>query len=1005
MAQFAEITLTSTNLTGVTNFFTVDMKECSSPNFTTIQTGLTYSDFPYLVNLDEEFGVISCYNYKISESVTGLICSGQTFIGSVTPTPSITTTPSVTPSTSTIITGVTVTPTPSITTTPSVTPSTSTIITGVTVTPTPSVTTTPSITPSITPTVTITPTPSSTPPSCTLLTVFTGSTFTGVCSSFDSLSVYTNDGSLINGGLVYTDNCPIQGGTSPLPINIYLSETGSTEVYSTFSAGTVAFVGNCIVPTPSVTPTISLTPSVTPSITPTPSYTGITVEFGTSYESGSTIADYSFTASTAVSQDTTIDFTNVLSKTDNTPVLIVSAVTINSGQTIGSSTVTNTTNYDEIRGYETSFTAVTSTGDLIGKTNNTKSVNFIAKNSPLYQLWIFRACCKDSSPSEIQVQVDGDAVASGGWVDLGFGVYLYDNCYIPYEPGGDGSDGIMYGPDFKGCSYSGCLCPSVTPTPTPTVTPSVSNNVFNNYKLISCCDETTVVFANLQPLTPIQIGDIISYNGECYGVGNIESADNALISVSGTFSSCTACQLVQSCPSVTPTLTPSPTPSVDPCADGLDCIITASEECELDCYTAIAPYVPKRIVNCCDYSESFGVMVPEDLEVGTYLYWNDKCWYLGAETTENETYITSFTEYQTCNECVSCNDIADCDGGWITCEVDPCCETSPDLPQGAITFSGNACVGDGIIIDNICYTIINISNGQAGGALVVDESDIIENVCEFSACTGCTITLQSCTMSNGAGDINYFPNYIRVPQSSITQDVVSGDVCLFVIPIQTGSGSLTNTLYVEQCYTVVDNDESVELVNYQFGGISAEGCDDHNGKCINGYVGVQSCGNGQTVIIGIDSLNDYWSSVTVGDVFTSVPIASNPYSTTGFLNNNASSCYTIVSEGTQITVPQQYPGGGTWTTDEGVEDVVDCNDNNCVRCLSGVTVTNDDSGAQPITINWYDCNNDYNVLTIPYNSTHNFGSECINILSLHQLNYFEITNGIIINYDLNNNCE
>ena len=980
MAQFAEITLTSTNLTGVTNFFTVDMKECSSPNFTTIQTGLTYSDFPYLVNLDEEFGVISCYNYKISESVTGLICSGQTFIGSVTPTPSITTTPSVTPSTSTIITGVTVTPTPSVTTTPS-------------------------ITPSITPTVTITPTPSSTPPSCTLLTVFTGSTFTGVCSSFDSLSVYTNDGSLINGGLVYTDNCPIQGGTSPLPINIYLSETGSTEVYSTFSAGTVAFVGNCIVPTPSVTPTISLTPSVTPSITPTPSYTGITVEFGTSYESGSTIADYSFTASTAVSQDTTIDFTNVLSKTDNTPVLIVSAVTINSGQTIGSSTVTNTTNYDEIRGYETSFTAVTSTGDLIGKTNNTKSVNFIAKNSPLYQLWIFRACCKDSSPSEIQVQVDGDAVASGGWVDLGFGVYLYDNCYIPYELGGDGSDGIMYGPDFKGCSYSGCLCPSVTPTPTPTVTPSVSNNVFNNYKLISCCDETTVVFANLQPLTPIQIGDIISYNGECYGVGNIESADNALISVSGTFSSCTACQLVQSCPSVTPTLTPSPTPSVDPCADGLDCIITASEECELDCYTAIAPYVPKRIVNCCDSSESFGVMVPEDLEVGTYLYWNDKCWYLGAETTENETYITSFTEYQTCNECVSCNDIADCDGGWITCEVDPCCETSPDLPQGAITFSGNACVGDGIIIDNICYTIINISNGQAGGALVVDESDIIENVCEFSACTGCTITLQSCTMSNGAGDINYFPNYIRVPQSSITQDVVSGDVCLFVIPIQTGSGSLTNTLYVEQCYTVVDNDESVELVNYQFGGISAEGCDDHNGKCINGYVGVQSCGNGQTVIIGIDSLNDYWSSVTVGDVFTSVPIASNPYSTTGFLNNNASSCYTIVSEGTQITVPQQYPGGGTWTTDEGVEDVVDCNDNNCVRCLSGVTVTNDDSGAQPITINWYDCNNDYNVLTIPYNSTHNFGSECINILSLHQLNYFEITNGIIINYDLNNNCE
>ena len=75
MAQFAEITLTSTNLTGGTNFFTVDMKECSSSGFTTIQTGLTYTDFPYLVNLDDNFGSITCYDYEVSEIVTGLVCS------------------------------------------------------------------------------------------------------------------------------------------------------------------------------------------------------------------------------------------------------------------------------------------------------------------------------------------------------------------------------------------------------------------------------------------------------------------------------------------------------------------------------------------------------------------------------------------------------------------------------------------------------------------------------------------------------------------------------------------------------------------------------------------------------------------------------------------------------------------------------------------------------------------------------------------------------------------
>ena len=928
---------------------------------------------------------------------------------SVTPTvssSSVLPTPSVTPTASSS----SVLPTPSVTPTSStsaviVTPSVTPTVSSSSVSPSPSVT--PSLTPSITPSLTLTPTPTPSPPSCTLLTVFTGSTFSGVCSSFDSLTVYTNNGSLVNGGVVYTDNCPIQGGVSPLPSNIYLSETGSTSVYSSFSAGTISFVGSCQIPTPSVTPTISLTPSVTPSITPSPSYTGVTVEFGVTYDSGSTVADYSFTASTAVSQDTTINFTNVLSKNDNTRFLIVSAVTINSGSTVGTTTaVDRNVDYTDVRGYQTSFTAITSTGDIVGKTDNSKSVNFVAKNTPIYVFWRFRACCPTTNPQFIDVQVDSEAVATGGWVDLGFGVLYNDKCYTPYAQEGDGSEGIMYGPDFKDCNDSKCSCPSVTPTPTPTVTPSASNNVFNNYKLVSCCDESTIVFANLQPLTPIQIGDIISYNGECYGVGNIEPANNALISISGTFSSCEDCQLVQSCPSVTPTPTPSPTPSVDPCANGLDCIITASEDCELDCYTAIAPYVPKRIINCCDSSESFGVMVPEDLEVGSFLYWNDKCWYLGVETIENETYITSFTEYQTCNECVSCNDIADCDGGWITCKVDPCCETSPVLPQGVITFSGNACVGDGIIINNICYTITNISNGQAGGALVVDESDIIENVCEFSACTACTITLQSCTMSNGSGNINYFPNFIRVPQSSITQSVVQGDVCLFIIPVQTGSGTQTNTLYVDQCYTVVEDDETVELVNYQFGGISAQGCTDPAGKCATGYVGVQDCGNGQTVIITIDSLNTYWNTLTVGDVFSSVPISSNPQTTTGFLSDNANSCYTIIDAGTQITLPQQYPGGGTWTTNEGAEDVVDCNDNNCVRCLSGVTVTNDDSNAQPVTIYWYDCHNDYNVLTIPYNATHNFGSECINILSLYQINFTELANAnIVINYDLNNNCE
>lgn len=90
----------------------------------------------------------------------------------------------------------------------------------------------------------------------------------------------------------------------------------------------------------------------------------------------------------------------------------------------------------------------------------------------------------------------------------------------------------------------------------------------------------------------------------------------------------------------------------------------------------------------------------------------------------------------------------------------------------------------------------------------------------------------------------------------------------------------------------------------------------------------------------------------------------------------------------------------------GAVSVTDCDDDLCVKCLSGVTVQNDDSGAQPITFSYYDCDNNYLVITLPYGQTHTFGSDCINILSLHQLNYFEVTNSnLVLNYDLNNNCE
>ena len=1040
MAQFARITLTNTNLTGATNFFTVKMKECSQGSLTTIQTGLTYSDFPYLVNLDDNFGSITCYFYNVSESTTGLVCSGQTFIGSPTPTPTISITPTNTPSVTPSSTGVTPTPsmTVSVTTTPSVTVTTTPSVTSspsstgvtptpsVTVTTTPSVTPTPSITstvtpsntttptttPSLTPTNTVTPTPTPSPPECHTIIVYTGDSLNNVCVSSNSLTLYSNDSENLSTGIdVYTDNCPIQGGTLKLDSNIFIVESGSTNVYRTFSAGTISYVGTCSFATPTTTPTPTMTPtvtvSVTPTITPTPSNsspTGVTLNMGLSYKSGSTIADYSVSASTQVDENTTISFKNVLYDTSDNAINISTGVTINSGNLVGNTRVTlGSVDYSTVKGYETVISGITTLGTNVKTVDKFTEVDFSGKSNPTMVNWIFTGCCIEDG--NIEIQVPTEATLTGGWVDNGWGVLHHDRCYMAHQSGGTGNDGQYFGADAKLCS-STYGCPSCTD--------------YIKIQLRNCCDGSLLTTTSILT-TPLSVGDIVAFNNTCHTVQQFTFIDSVPTeTIDETYASCQSCfsgnpsfnpcASVTPTPtatsSVTPTLTPTvsmtPTPSVDLCANGLDCDVSVGP-CNLACYSNQIPYIARRASNCCDGTTS-SVMVPESWQVNSIFVWNDECWTLGVETTDNDNYVLNSTLYGTCEECVACNDIDDCNGDWITCKVKPCCDTSPELPQGAITFEGNACIGDGIIHNNICYKIINTSNGQGGGALVVDESDIIEDVCNYSACTACTITLQSCTMSNGSGDINYFPNYIRVNQSQITQSVSTGDVCLFSIPVQTGSGSLSNTLYVEQCYTVVADDENVPLVSYSFQGVSSQGCSDASGKCPVGYVGVQGCGDGQTVIIGIDSLNTYWNSLTVGDVFSSVPITSNPYTSTGFLGNDASSCYTIVGAGTEITVAQQYAGGGTWTTSEGATDVVDCNDDECVRCLSGVTVTNDDSIGEDITIVYYRCDNTYVTTNVPYNSTITLG--CINILSLYQMNFLEIANdNIQINYNLSNNCE
>ena len=94
MPLFSQISITDTTLTAETYNFTVEIKECSSSNFITVATGVKYSEFPYLVNLNNYITDTSCYDYSITETTTSRNCQSALY---PSPTPSISPTPTVTP--------------------------------------------------------------------------------------------------------------------------------------------------------------------------------------------------------------------------------------------------------------------------------------------------------------------------------------------------------------------------------------------------------------------------------------------------------------------------------------------------------------------------------------------------------------------------------------------------------------------------------------------------------------------------------------------------------------------------------------------------------------------------------------------------------------------------------------------------------------------------------------------------------------------------------------------
>jgi hypothetical protein len=222
------------------------------------------------------------------------------------------------------------------------------------------------------------------------------------------------------------------------------------------------------------------------------------------------------------------------------------------------------------------------------------------------------------------------------------------------------------------------------------------------------------------------------------------------------------------------------------------------------------------------------------------------------------------------------------------------------------------------------------------------------------------------------------------------------------------------------CYTVDDDDDTVPI-NTQFTyeeNLGQGACEDlysqSDSKCYI-FVGLRPCqGNSQrSVIIFVSPSQEIWSTLSPGDIISSVEILANPYINQGYVGMGATPCYEIIEPGTPITLPQ-LEAGSVYDTDPLVdvspELQPDCLQDICSECFNGITVTNTNYGTEnPVTIQYYVCSPTppyqyQQTLTIPFGNT--VILSCINLSSLYMINHSLIANSDIdINYENMNNCQ
>jgi hypothetical protein len=236
-------------------------------------------------------------------------------------------------------------------------------------------------------------------------------------------------------------------------------------------------------PTPTPTKTNTPTPTKTTTLTPSPTPgadSGLTLGLTSIYTSGSTNAEFNLYSNRSVTADTYFEFTNILKTTGGTEVILEGVILIPEGLTSGSTlSKLPARNYNDIQKGYSVITDFTSNGEdfIIDRYASVEFEGMVAPNVR----YIFRDCC--GFLSNIEIVVPNQAVTQGGWVTLGQVIVYNGNCYVPFGPGGLGTQ-LFSGPDYSSCLNSNCACvtpvsvtPTKTPTPTPTKTPNLSSSL------------------------------------------------------------------------------------------------------------------------------------------------------------------------------------------------------------------------------------------------------------------------------------------------------------------------------------------------------------------------------------------------------------------------------------------------------------------------------------------------------------------------------------------------